>query len=109
MEKSDVSEIMPLILNGGIVWVRFKMFKYWSCILVEAQAFASVAQPVERVLGKDEVASSNLAWGFNTHFLSPELLDLNSLSFFQKFFFIIPSEFPEGYHKKKEKLFVFFT
>ena len=80
MEKSDVSEIMPLILNGGIVWVRFKMFKYWSCILVEAQAFASVAQPVERVLGKDEVASSNLAWGLKKSRFS--ILPSMNFSFF---------------------------
>ena len=32
---------------------------YWSC---SAQfTYAAIAQPVERILGKDEVASSNLA------------------------------------------------
>ena len=31
-----------------------------SCIISESSANAAIAQPVERILGKDEVSSSNL-------------------------------------------------
>ena len=35
-------------------------------ILAHEHVFAAIAQPVERILGKDEVASSNLASSSNT-------------------------------------------
>ena len=56
-------------------------------ILAHEHVFAAIAQPVERILGKDEVASSNLAsssikspkpFGFGLFICADRLEDLNA-------------------------------
>ena len=58
---------------------------------------AAIAQPVERILGKDEVASSNLA--------SSSKKAWNSNEFQAFFFFVLYAAYPKNRHRNRHGQF----